>query len=57
MKFFKEVVSEMKQVTWLTGKELSGLTITVISSIIVLALFFGIVDLGIGAAIKALLSL
>lgn len=57
MKFFASVISEMKQVSWTKGKELGRLTFTVVSSIIVLAIFFGIVDLGIGSAIKALLSL
>lgn len=57
MKFIKSVFSEMKQVTWINNKELSALTITVISSIILLALFFGTIDLGIGTLIKALLSL
>lgn len=56
MKFLKNVFSEMKQVTWLSGKELTSLTWTVISSIVALAVIFGAVDGVITFAIQALLS-
>lgn len=56
MKFLKNVFSEMRQVTWLSGKELGALTWTVISSIVVLAVLFGAVDGVIAFAVQALLS-
>lgn len=57
MKFLKNVVAEMKAVTWPKFSELTKLTGVVIFSIICLAIFFGTVDVGVGAAIRALLSL
>lgn len=57
MKFVKNVVSEMKAVTWPKFSELIKMTGIVIFSIICLAIFFGAVDMGVGAAIKSLLSL
>lgn len=47
----------MKAVTWPTKKQLVKLTGLVVVSVIVLAVFFGVIDMGIGAAIKGLLSL
>lgn len=57
MKFVKNVAAEMKAVTWPKFSQLTKLTGVVILSIICLAIFFGTVDLGVGAAIRALLSL
>ncbi|MBF0779706.1 MULTISPECIES: preprotein translocase subunit SecE [unclassified Granulicatella] len=57
MKFLKSVFSEMKQVTWPKGKVLAAMTWTVVSSIVVLAIFFGLVDSAISAAVGWLLSL
>jgi preprotein translocase subunit SecE len=45
--FFKNVSREMKKVTWPKGRELTGYTITVVTTVAFVALFFTAVDLGI----------
>lgn len=47
MKFLKNVVAEMKQVTWPTGKELAKYTNTVVVTVVLFAAFFAAVDFGI----------
>ncbi len=42
----------MKKVSWPRGKELTGYTITVISTVAFVAIFFFIVDLGISQLIE-----
>lgn len=37
----------MKKVSWPKGKELTGYTVTVIATVVFVAIFFGLVDLGI----------
>ena len=44
-KFIKESVSELKKVIWPNRKELKNSTITVISTIIIVSIFIGLVDL------------
>ena len=51
-KFFSNVSSEMKKVSWPKRKELTRYTITVISTVILVALFFAVVDLGISELIR-----
>jgi preprotein translocase subunit SecE len=46
-KFLKNVSREMKKVSWPTGKELRNYTVIVLTTVILMALFFFIVDLGI----------
>lgn len=43
-KFLKEVRLEMKKVTWPNKREVSGATWVVIFTVIVIALFIGVVD-------------
>jgi len=43
-KFLKEVKLEMKKVTWPNRKEVSGATWVVIFTVMVVALFIGVVD-------------
>lgn len=57
MKFLKSVFSEMKQVAWPKGKTLAGMTWTVVSAIVFLAIFFAVADSAISATVKWLLSL
>lgn len=45
--FFKNVVSEMRKVSWPRRKELTRYTIIVLSTVVFVALFFAVVDLGI----------
>lgn len=46
-KFFKNVSREMRKVSWPKSKELTSYTITVISTVAFVAIFFTVVDLGI----------
>lgn len=45
-KFLKNVSKEMKKVSWPTGSELRNYTVIVLTTVIFMALFFFIVDLG-----------
>lgn len=47
IKFFKNVSREMKKVSWPKGRELTSYTITVISTVAFVAIFFALVDVGI----------
>jgi preprotein translocase subunit SecE len=46
-KFLKNVSREMKKVSWPKGKELTSYTVVVISTVVFMAVFFGLIDLGI----------
>ncbi len=46
-RFFKNVSREMKKVSWPNRKELTSYTITVITTVAFIALFFFLIDLGI----------
>ncbi|GGM35101.1 protein translocase subunit SecE [Paraliobacillus quinghaiensis] len=45
--FFKNVSREMKKVSWPGGRELYRYTLTVVTTVAFVAIYFGIVDLGI----------
>ena len=45
--FLKDVVSEMRKVSWPKRKELTRYTIVVLSTVVFMAIYFGILDLGI----------
>ncbi|WP_047154538.1 preprotein translocase subunit SecE [Aneurinibacillus tyrosinisolvens] len=45
--FLKEVWTELKKVTWPTRKELTSYTLVVIVTVVLIAVFFAIIDLGI----------
>jgi preprotein translocase subunit SecE len=55
-KFLRNVVREMKKVSWPKRKELTRYTITVISTVAFVAVFFSIVDLGISSLIRFILE-
>ena len=55
--FFRNVRSEMGKVSWPKRKELTTYTITVISTVIFLALFFSVVDLGISTLVRWVLEM
>ncbi|PTY86853.1 preprotein translocase subunit SecE [Heyndrickxia sporothermodurans] len=55
-KFFRNIASEMRKVSWPKKKELTSYTITVISTVVILAVFFMVVDLGISSLIKWILK-
>ncbi|WP_223703248.1 preprotein translocase subunit SecE [Sutcliffiella deserti] len=50
--FFRGVNREMKKVTWPKRKELTRYTITVVSTVIFVAVFFYVIDLGISELIR-----
>lgn len=54
IKFFKEVISEMKKVSWPTGNELVKKTSIVIFSVCLVMAFIYAVDLGISTLIRNL---
>lgn len=45
--FLRDVVSEMRKTSWPKGKELTKYTIVVITTVIFVAIFFVLVDLGV----------
>jgi preprotein translocase subunit SecE len=52
MKFLKNVASEMRKVSWPKGKELVKYTITVVTTLIFVTIFFMLVDLGISQILE-----
>jgi len=52
-KFLKNVSKEMKKVSWPKGKELTNYTVIVISTVIFVAVFLFVVDLGITQILNA----
>lgn len=57
MNYIKEVMEEMKSVTWPTLKEVNRYTWTVIASVILFGLFFALTDFTFGQFINWLVSL
>lgn len=55
-KFFRNVSSEMRKVSWPKKKELTNYTITVVVTVVLLSVFFLLVDLGISSLIKLILK-
>lgn len=55
--FFKNVVSEMRKVSWPKRKELTRYTIVVLSTVIFMALFFALIDSGISEVFRWFLAL
>ncbi|TFD98480.1 preprotein translocase subunit SecE [Jeotgalibacillus salarius] len=53
--FFRNVASEMRKVSWPRRKELTKYTVTVLSTVIFVAVFFFVVDMGIDAIINWIL--
>ncbi|WP_050613618.1 preprotein translocase subunit SecE [Bacillus testis] len=50
--FFRGVVREMKKVSWPKKKELTSYTIIVLTTVILMSLFFTVIDLGISELIR-----
>ena len=55
--FFKNVVSEMRKVSWPKRRELTRYTIVVLSTVIFMALFFALIDSGISELFRWFLAL
>lgn len=54
--YIREVIAELKKVTWPTREELKGSTITVILFSIMSTIFVFLVDLGLGELVNLLLG-
>ncbi|NIK12917.1 preprotein translocase subunit SecE [Alkalibacillus sp. S2W] len=52
--FFKDVSREMRKVTWPTGNELTRYTVIVILTVLFVAIYFTVVDLGISQILELL---
>ena len=55
--FLREVGAEMRKTSWPKGKELTKYTIVVVSTVVVMGLFFTAVDLGISQLLSWFLDL
>ncbi len=55
-KFLKDVVSEMKRVSWPTRKELTRYTWVVLGTVAFITVFFAIIDYGISWLVRVLLG-
>lgn len=53
--FFTESWSELKKVRWPSRKELTNYTWIVLGTIIVIAIYFWVLDIGISAVIEAII--
>lgn len=54
--YIRDVIAELKKVTWPTREELKGSTITVILFSIISTIFVFLVDLGLGELVNLLLG-
>ena len=55
-KWFREMKSELKKVVWPTLPQVMKNTGIVMAMVIIVAVFIGVVDLGLMAGVKALLA-
>ncbi|MDT8862306.1 preprotein translocase subunit SecE [Alkalihalobacillus sp. MEB130] len=55
-KFFRDVVQEMKRVSWPTRKELTRYTWVVLGTVAFISVFFFVVDYGISELVRLLLG-
>jgi preprotein translocase subunit SecE len=55
--FLKDVVEELKKVSWTTKDELIDSTIIVLVSLVILAVFTGVVDWALAVIIKKLMHI
>ncbi|PLT35349.1 preprotein translocase subunit SecE [Bacillus sp. V5-8f] len=54
--FFSGVIREMKKVSWPKRKELTKYTIIVITTVLIMSVFFAVIDLGISELIRLVLE-
>ena len=54
--FFRGVTREMQKVSWPKRKELTKYTIVVVTTVIFMALFFTVIDLGISELIRLVIE-
>lgn len=53
--FFSESWAELKKVRWPNRKELTNYTMVVLGTIVVVAIYFWVLDIGISAVIEAII--
>lgn len=56
IQFLREVKVELKKVTWPTRKQTIGSTVVAIVLVMIISLFLGVVDQGLGAMIQLVLQ-
>ena len=56
LQFLREVKVELKKVTWPTRKQTLGSTLVVIILVMVIALFLGIVDIGLSSLVRVFIQ-
>ncbi|MGN0602330.1 MAG: preprotein translocase subunit SecE [Oscillospiraceae bacterium] len=56
-KYFRDLKSEIKKVVWPTKKQVINNTGIVLTVMVIVGLFLAGIDAGLGAAVKALLSI
>ncbi len=56
IKFLRNVGKEMKRVSWPKRKELTRYTITVLTTVTFVAVFFAVIDMGISSLIRLILE-
>ena len=56
LEFFRGVSREMKKVSWPKKKELTTYTITVLATVIIMSVFFAVIDLGLSELIRLILG-
>ena len=56
VRFIREVIAELKKVTWPTPKQTLASTSIVIIVVIIVSLFLGIVDFGLAKVVKFVLG-
>ena len=56
LEFFRGVSREIKKVSWPKKKELTTYTITVLATVIIMSVFFAVVDLGLSELIRLILG-
>ncbi|WP_028390476.1 preprotein translocase subunit SecE [Bacillus cihuensis] len=54
--FFRGVAREMRKVSWPKRKELTRYTVVVLSTVVIMAVFFAVVDLGISKLIRLVIE-
>ena len=56
LQFLREVKVELKKVTWPTRKQTLGSTLVVIILVMIIALFLGIVDIGLSSLVRVFIQ-
>jgi preprotein translocase subunit SecE len=56
LQFLREVKVELKKVTWPTRKQSLGSTIVVIILVMIIALFLGVVDIGLSSLVRVFIQ-